>query len=69
MSAVLPQGEIRATAFNDQVDKFFPLLELNKVRGGGVGVWVCLPRSAEQRTLSVGPNRRFLLSCVRLVLA
>ncbi|XP_063150887.1 replication protein A 70 kDa DNA-binding subunit isoform X2 [Candoia aspera] len=24
-------GEIRATAFNDQVDKFFPLLELNKV--------------------------------------
>lgn len=24
-------GEIRATAFNDQVDKFFPLIELNKV--------------------------------------
>uniref|UniRef100_A0A8C6VEJ0 Replication protein A subunit n=1 Tax=Naja naja TaxID=35670 RepID=A0A8C6VEJ0_NAJNA len=24
-------GEIRATAFTDQVDKFFPLLELNKV--------------------------------------
>ncbi|XP_039224193.1 replication protein A 70 kDa DNA-binding subunit [Crotalus tigris] len=24
-------GEIRATAFNDQADKFFPLLELNKV--------------------------------------
>uniref|UniRef100_A0A8C9ESV1 Replication protein A subunit n=1 Tax=Pavo cristatus TaxID=9049 RepID=A0A8C9ESV1_PAVCR len=25
------QGEIRATAFNDQADKFFPLIELNKV--------------------------------------
>ncbi|NXL47901.1 RFA1 protein, partial [Podilymbus podiceps] len=24
-------GEIRATAFNDQADKFFPLIELNKV--------------------------------------
>uniref|UniRef100_A0A670JWR6 Replication protein A subunit n=1 Tax=Podarcis muralis TaxID=64176 RepID=A0A670JWR6_PODMU len=24
-------GEIRATAFNEQVDKFFPLIELNKV--------------------------------------
>ncbi|KYO17150.1 replication protein A DNA-binding subunit [Alligator mississippiensis] len=24
-------GEIRATAFNDQVDKFFPIIELNKV--------------------------------------
>ncbi|XP_042298618.1 replication protein A 70 kDa DNA-binding subunit [Sceloporus undulatus] len=24
-------GEIRATAFNDQVDKYFPLIELNKV--------------------------------------
>ncbi|KAM6174717.1 replication protein A 70 kDa DNA-binding subunit isoform 2-T2 [Erethizon dorsatum] len=24
-------GEIRATAFNDQVDKFFPLIEVNKV--------------------------------------
>ncbi|XP_020659185.3 replication protein A 70 kDa DNA-binding subunit [Pogona vitticeps] len=24
-------GEIRATAFNEQVDKFFPLLEMNKV--------------------------------------
>lgn len=30
-SCVRPQGEIRATAFNEQVDKFFPLLDVNKV--------------------------------------
>lgn len=30
-SPIFLQGEIRATAFNDQADKFFPLLELNKV--------------------------------------
>ncbi|CAM2104241.1 replication protein A 70 kDa DNA-binding subunit [Caretta caretta] len=31
MELVDESGEIRATAFNDQVDKFFPLIELNKV--------------------------------------
>lgn len=31
LPASLFQGEIRATAFNEQVDKFFPLIELNKV--------------------------------------
>ena len=25
------KGEIRATGFNDAVDKFFPILEVNKV--------------------------------------
>ncbi|EQB78307.1 replication protein A DNA-binding subunit [Camelus ferus] len=30
-SRVLPQGEIRATAFNEQADKFFPLIDVNKV--------------------------------------
>lgn len=30
-SPIFLQGEIRATAFNDQADKFFPLIELNKV--------------------------------------
>lgn len=28
---MLLQGEIRATAFNEQVDKFFPLIDVNKV--------------------------------------
>ena len=27
----LLQGEIRATAFNDAVDKFYEMLEINKV--------------------------------------
>lgn len=35
-SPLLLQGEIRATAFNEQVDKFFPLIEVNKVRQCGV---------------------------------
>lgn len=43
-----PQGEIRATAFNDQADKFFPLIEMNKVLGGVLGWGVPLPRSAAQ---------------------
>lgn len=40
-SWVLLQGEIRATAFNEQVDKFFPLIDMNKV------CWWCVGNTVE----------------------